>query len=460
MTENSEPVPHNGALFAPYDVLGVGFGPSNLALAAAISDHRRTYGEESVSAAFLEKKDHFGWHRGMLIDGATMQVSFLKDLVMLRDPTSPHSFLAYLSARERLVDFVNQKTFFPLRVEFHDYLAWVADRLDEFASYSAMVVDVRPVRVDGVVRCLDVVAVRPGAPRGETVWRTRNVVVAPGLRPVLPNGVESGARVWHSADLLTKVDGLAPAAAHRFVVVGAGQSAAEAAGFLHHRFPGADVHAVLNRYGYRPADSSPFANRVFDPATVDEFYLAPDAVKQRFLDLHADTNYSAVDAELIDDLYRRVYQEGIVGRRRLHVHGMSSVAENVPAGDGTRTVGIAQLTTGRITRVRADHVVYATGYAPVDPAGVLGAAAELCRRDDAGRLVVRRDYRVATLPDVACGIYLQGGTEHSHGLSSSLLSNVAVRAAEILASIMRDRTAEPRAGVLAGVADGVELGAR
>lgn len=448
---------HNGVQPVPYDVLGVGFGPSNLALAAAIADRYRADAEDRISAVFLEQKEQFGWHRGMLIDGATMQVSFLKDLVMLRDPTSPYSFLAYLSARGRLVDFVNQKTFFPLRTEFHDYLEWVADRLDEFGRYSAQVVDMRPVRVNGVVGCVDVVAVRPGAPRQETVWRTRNVVVAPGLRPVLPNGVEPGDRVWHSADLLTAVDGLDPAAAHRFVVVGAGQSAAETAGFLHHRFPDADVHAVLNRYGYSPADNSPFANRVFDPATVDEFHRAPDGVKRRLLALHANTNYSAVDAELIDDLYRRVYREGVAGRRRLHVHGMSSVAEDIPAADGSRTVTIAHLTTGRATRVRTDHVVYATGYAPVDAADVLGAAAELCRRDDAGRLVVRRDYRVATQPDVSCGIYLQGGTEHSHGLSSSLLSNVAVRAAEILSSITRDHATGPRAGVLAGVA---ELGAR
>jgi L-ornithine N5-oxygenase len=39
---------------------------------------------------------------------------------------------------------------------------------------------------------------------------------------------------------------------------------------------------------------------------------------------------------------------------------------------------------------------------------------------------------------VKAAVYLQGGTEHTHGISSSLLSNTAVRAGEILASIAGD----------------------
>ncbi len=37
------------------------------------------------------------------------------------------------------------------------------------------------------------------------------------------------------------------------------------------------------------------------------------------------------------------------------------------------------------------------------------------------------------------GIYLQGGTEHSHGITSSLLSNLAVRVGEILESVVDHR---------------------
>ena len=37
------------------------------------------------------------------------------------------------------------------------------------------------------------------------------------------------------------------------------------------------------------------------------------------LGYHRNTNYSVVDAELIEDLYRRVYQEKVTGRERLRI---------------------------------------------------------------------------------------------------------------------------------------------
>ena len=82
-------------------VLGVGFGPANLALAVALREIAG--GALAERSVFLEKQPRFGWHRGMLIDGATMQVSFLKDLVTLRNPRSPYTFVAYLDAQGRLV---------------------------------------------------------------------------------------------------------------------------------------------------------------------------------------------------------------------------------------------------------------------------------------------------------------------------------------------------------------------
>jgi L-ornithine N5-oxygenase len=50
---------------------------------------------------------------------------------------------------------------------------------------------------------------------------------------------------------------------------------------------------------------------------------------------------------------------------------------------------------------------------------------------------VQRDYRVSTTCEALAGIYIQGATEHTHGIGSTLLSNTAVRAGEILASILR-----------------------
>src|SRR5689334_21498442 len=98
------PIDPQGAV-PVYDLVGVGFGPSNLALAIAVEEHNGRAGQDPVTAVFLERQPSFGWHRGMLLEDATMQVSFLKDLVTLRNPTSEYSFLCYLKDRDRLIDF-------------------------------------------------------------------------------------------------------------------------------------------------------------------------------------------------------------------------------------------------------------------------------------------------------------------------------------------------------------------
>jgi len=260
-------------------------------------------------------------------------------------------------------------------------------------------------------------------------------VIGTGLRPRLPEGVTASPRIWHTSDLLHNLEKLRGSTPSRVVVVGAGQSAAEAVACLHSAFPATEVCAVLSRYGYSPADDSPFANRIFDPAAVDDFYSSPEDVKQRLMDYHGNTNYSVVDIDLIDDLYRRAYQEKVLGRERLRLMNLSRVTS--VADDGaSAVVHVQSLVNGEVTTLPADIVVFATGYHNADPYAVLGDVAALCHTDEQGRPKVERDYRAATDPRLRCGIYLQGGTEHSHGITSSLLSNVAVRSGEILTSVL------------------------
>lgn len=414
-----------------FDLLGVGFGPSNLALAIAAQELGA-----APRRVFLERQRGFGWHRGMLIEDATMQVSFLKDLVTLRNPASDFTFLTYLHSKGRLVDFINHKTLFPLRVEFHDYLEWAAGKVADVVRYDRDVVGVQPVELDGVVEAFDVTSASADGSVSE-VHRTRNVILGVGLSPYLPDGISLSDHVWHNRDLLNRVGELEGRRPRRFVVVGAGQSAAEVTAFLHESFPESEVCAVFSRYGYSPADDSPFANRVFDPNAVDEFYSAPEDVREMVLGYHSNTNYSVVDSELINDLYAKLYREQVLNRQRLRFFNVSRVADLTEADDRA-TVTIESLSTGEKTRLDADVVVYCTGYRPADPATLLGPLAEHCRRDPSGRVRIGRDHRVVTTEQVRAGIYLQGGgTEHSHGLSSSLLSTTAVRAGEILESLTR-----------------------
>ncbi|MBT0772266.1 lysine N(6)-hydroxylase/L-ornithine N(5)-oxygenase family protein [Kineosporia sp. J2-2] len=437
------------------DLIGVGFGPSNLALAIAAVEHNDQANDATrVAVRFFERQPAFGWHRGMLLDDATMQVSFLKDLVTMRNPASSFSFLAYLHESGRLVDFINHKTLFPLRVEFHAYLEWAAARVADLVDWGHEVTGLVPVTSGDEVIAVDVTAreLRPDGTGREVTYRARNVVIGTGLRPRLPEGVSGSDHVWHNHHLLHRVEEIDADTARRFVVVGAGQSAAEVTAFLHERFAGAEVVSVFTRYGYSPADDSPFANRIFDPSAVDDFYAAPTGVKKMLMDYHGNTNYSVVDTELIEELYRRSYREKVTGRERLTMMNVSRV-EGVREQPGRVTVTVRSLTSDTTTDIDADLAVFATGYDPVDPVPLLGDLAAFCTPEPGGRLRVRRDYRVETTPGIRCGIYLQGGTEHTHGLSSSLLSTIAVRAGEILTSVVSGAgRAQPAGGAKAPAA--------
>jgi L-ornithine N5-oxygenase len=430
------------------DIVGIGFGPSNLALAIAVEEHNQRLdgsgADRPLTATFLERQDRFGWHRGMLLDDATMQVSFLKDLVTMRNPSSDFSFLSYLQERGRLVEFINHKVLFPLRIEFHDYLEWAAARVDPVVTYGQQVVDVEPVEVDGRIVAFDVISESttgagvPAGPGPETgrVVRARNVAVAVGLAPSLPFGAALSGRVWHNLDLLPRAEALAgrEPAPRRFVVVGAGQSAAEAVAYLHAEFPTAEVCSVFSRYGYAPSDDTPFANRIFDPEAVDMYYDADDDVKRMLFDYHRNTNYSVVDAELIEELYRREYRERVQGGRRLRMMNASRVLAVDESAEGLR-VSVESMPSGEVEQVEADVLVYATGYRPVDTLRLLGTAGGRVERRHDGTPAVHRDYRLRLDRPAEAAIYVQGGTEHSHGISSSLLSNVAVRTGEIVTSI-------------------------
>ncbi|QCQ93712.1 lysine N(6)-hydroxylase/L-ornithine N(5)-oxygenase family protein [Rhodococcus sp. SGAir0479] len=411
------------------DLVGIGFGPSNLALAIAIEEHNAECSPtEKVTARFFEKQEEFGWHRGMLLDGATMQIAFPKDLVTFRNPRSGYSFFSYLHERGRLVDFVNHQTFFPTRVEFQDYLRWAAARVDADVRYGTTVASVEGVEGGEAVELFEVVLAD-----GTTV-RARNVVVGAGLRERLPEWATPSARCFHNHQFLFRIAEMPQPVHQRFVVLGAGQSAAEVVHYLHGRYPEAEVHSVFSRFGFSPADDSPYANRIFDPGTVDELHAAPAVERARLLALHRGTNYSVVDIELINELYATEYQERVRGQRRLFMRRASEIRATSETPDGIE-VHVHSALDGLTDTLMCDALVLATGFEPTPIGAVFGASVPGVSIERG----VGRDYRLALDPDVRAGVYLQGGTEKTHGLTASLLSNVAIRAGEILNSILAHR---------------------
>ena len=210
-----------------YDVVGFGFGPANLALLATIEEESQAVHGRPLKRLFIEQKESFCWHPGMLLEGAQVQLSFLKDLVTLRNPQSRFTFLSYLKDKGRLDRFANLRKFFPTRLEFNDYYSWVASQLSSDVLYGTEVSSVDPVEnpETGLVEVVKVVT-RNRASGEERAFLTRNLVVATGGIPALPRGIglRKSQRTLHTSDFVFRKD--RDFADHnkdyRFVVVGSG----------------------------------------------------------------------------------------------------------------------------------------------------------------------------------------------------------------------------------------------
>lgn len=417
-----------------HDLLGVGFGPSNLAIAIALQG----LGESGISTHFVEKQPHFVWHGGMLLPGSDMQISFLKDLALPRDPGSSFTFLAYLHEKGRLMDFINQKTFFPSRIEFNDYLCWAAGRFDHCVSYGEEVVALEPEMSGNVVDVVRVVSRR--ADGQARVRRARSVALATGGTPRVPElfaPFRAEPRIFHSATYLSKIDsfGFERHAAPRIAVVGAGQSAAEIFLDLTQRFPQGHVDMIVRGHALRPSDDTPFVNEIFHPEFTDFIFHQSEPRRRALIADFKSTNYSVVDGDLIARIYGVLYQQRVTGDERHKVRRLTEVTR-VGQEAGTILLDLSIGPEGEAGRAAYDAVVLATGYvrdggrallAGLEPHVTIGT--------------VGRDYRLATAPDFRPAIFIQGTNEGTHGLSDTLLSVLATRGQEIAEAVLAARSA-------------------
>ena len=418
------------------EVLAIGAGPSNLALAVALEE---TAPELAARTLIAEQHDSVMWQRGMLLPWARSQVSFLKDLVTLRDPRSEFTFLNYLHSVGRLDRFVNLETFQPHRSEVSDYLRWVAESLRAVRiGYGRRAVAVEPHRIGGAV----------------AGWRTRfadgtavtcrHLVVGVGREPRVPDVFRAlpGDRVVHSTRFAERIGPLDQFGAHRFAVVGAAQSAVEMLWEVYQRFPRAECVLVTRSIGLKSYEHSKFTNELYEPSFTGDFHSAAPAFRRQVLDEMHRTNYGAVDPELLDTVYGELYRLHLSGSSRMRVVPMTDVVKAVAGPDVVLT--LADRRTGGEAELPCDLVLLGTGFSDAMPPLVEGIAAAVT----GDTIDVDRSYRMALPPSATATCHLQGVNEATHGIADSLLSVLGVRAEEIVRDLraVRDRAWVRRSG--------------
>lgn len=410
-----------------YDLIGIGFGPSNIALAIALDE--RGAARAGIEAFFIEKQPGFAWHANMLLDNAHMQISFLKDLATLRNPASRFTFINYLHQKKRLQDFINLKTFFPSRHEFNDYFAWAAAHFENRCAYGEEVFEILPEKRGTEVTLLRVRS-RDGE-RGIRERLARNLIVSIGGLPSIPDcfrPFKEDPRVFHSNGYLSEI--ARHPDAKRIAVVGAGQSAAEIFMDLHGRRATPQVDLITRARAITPSDDSPFVNEIFNTDFTDYLFSRTDDDRAALIDEFWHTNYAAPDLELIQQIFNVFYQQKVTGEERhrfLRRHEVNSLA----ASPDSIRMTLIDLNTDRQIEVDYDIVVLATGYRRDGYQPLLESLSPYLPG-----FAVDRLYRLQSTPGFRPTIFLQGACEATHGLSDTLLSVTAIRTDEIAQALL------------------------
>ncbi len=403
-----------------YDVAGIGVGPFNLGL-AALSEP-----VENLDCVFLDRRESFDWHPGMMLEPAHLQVPFMADLVTLADPTSPFSFLNFLKQTGRLYRFYIRENFYPLRAEYNQYCQWVAGQL-ESVRFSTDVLDVS--YDDGVYR------LSVQGPDGAEVLRARKLVLGTGTSPYVPDScagiVEAGGLVLHNADYLSRKSELQ--SKRSITIVGSGQSAAE----LYY-----ELLQEIDVYGYQlnwvtrsgrffPLEYTKLTLEMTSPEYVDYFHSLPGEQRDSLIKSQKNL-YKGINSDLIDDIYDLLYTKSLSGMvdTQLHTHSSLTAAE-WDAATGTHTLQLHHEEHGRGYTLESEAVVLATGYTYKEPAFLAGIQDRI-RRDAKGRFDVGRNYGTGVEPGE---IFVQNAELHTHGFVTPDLGMAAYRNSCILREI-------------------------
>lgn len=422
--KSAEPVRH-------FRCVGVGVGPANLSLASILHRH------PEVSNLFLDKVDRFGWHDGQQIPGATLQVSMLKDLVSLTDPTNPFSFLAYLHEQGRIYHFINAQFSAIPRQEFRNYLEW-ASRRNPNVAFGEEVLSVDLVGDDF---------------RVETTKRSitaENIVVGVGNRPWQPELARPylGSTQFHVSEFLDKARELA---GKRVCVVGGGQSGAEAFLDLLHRPAGElprRVTWVSRRSNFFPIDDSPFTNDYYMPCYSDYFYGLDRGLREQF-NVRQVLTSDGISEDTLREIYQRIYIHRFIHGYQdlMALYPNRQVTDLAVSADGGWTMTVINNDDPAVVeQIEVDVIIWATGFRPTTMSFLEPLVGRMEREGD--ELRVDSDFAVRWDGPADRNVFLQNAARGQRGLADPNLSLVAWRSQRICDRLRHVRSNGQLAGFI------------
>jgi L-ornithine N5-oxygenase len=407
------------------ELLAIGAGPSNLALAVALEELAPSLARDSL---VIDRNLEISWQSSMLMPEVLSNTTFLKDLVTMRNPRSKFTFLNYLYSNGRLDQFVNLGSLVPYRHEVASYLKWTAESLSLVElRLGTECVDVSPVWTDGTLTGWVTLLAD-----GDTI-RSRHLCVGVGRDARIPEplrGVKA-ERVIHSTEYRQRIDLVPRDSPYRVAVIGGGQSAAELFCAVLSDLPECRPTMVMRGVGLNHYETSKFNNELYFPSFVDQFHAARPQARRQILAEMRHTNYAGLAPDTIEWLYRQFYLDQLTGRGRLEMIRMHDVTG--ARDDGNEVVlELTDWCTGATQELRADLVLLGTGFSEQMPRMVRRIADAV----GVAEISITRDYRLITGQPGTGACYVNGLNEATHGISDSLLSVLAFRADDIIQDIL------------------------
>ncbi|WP_281646443.1 SidA/IucD/PvdA family monooxygenase [Parendozoicomonas sp. Alg238-R29] len=399
------------------DLAGIGAGPFNLSLAALLD------GIPTCNAAFFDNKEQFSWHPGLMLPGARMQTSCLKDLVTPVSPTSPWSFLNFLVSKGRFYDFMSLESFVISRQEFTEYMSWVAAGLQNLQFNSG----IREVSFENgsfILRTND------------QSYTANNLCLGTGKVPHLPECTLpfTGENCFHASSLNNQKPSLT---GKRVAVIGGGQTGAEVFMNSLNGLWGApsEVVWVSRRSNFEPLDESPFTNQFFTPAYVEAFHSIESSRKRTITDrqkLASDGITPSYLNLMYEELYYRSYVEeasmppwNLLPDRTLC--GMNK------SGNGYQLEISNNFQQGS-EHIEADCVILCTGFEYKLPEYLEPLLPSIDLSE--GNLQLGSNFQVQWDSPANRNIYAVNAGLHSHGIAEPQLSLNAWRAAKIINNLL------------------------
>lgn len=412
------------------DILGIGIGPFNLGLASLLSHH------QEIKAVFLDKKQQFHWHEGLLLEGTTLQIPFFADLVTIADPCHPLSYINYLHQHDRLHQFYYYDHLLIPRREYDHYCRWASKQLPD-CHFGENVLDV----TYDEKRDKFIIESQSNNEQNQ-FYLSQDLVIGIGTQPHYPKWLSTCVHplVKHAAEFVTLQKELNQC--KQVTVVGSGQSAAECVLALYRTLSpekiqaGASIRWVTRSAGFHPMEFSKLGQECFTPSYMKYFQSIPRE-KRREIAAGQGLIYKGISFSTIGEIYDLLYERTVAGADAgLTLYSNCEVEDLQVSSSGQINLSCWHTQLDQRQTIQSDAVIAATGYRHHWPKWFEKLKNKVLKTDEYNDCLVQEDFTAERCDQGKGRIFIQNAEIFQQGVGSPDLGIGATRNSVIINQLL------------------------